>query len=117
MALKPLRKNRRITHLVLAKTLKVLLDGPASPQEIAELTGVRLATAQEWMRSLRKEGCVHISGWLPDKRGRDVTAVYKMGNGADKPRYRMTDAEKGAKYRAKKRAMKIQSMLTGVTHD
>jgi len=117
MALKSLQKNRRITHIVLAKTLKALLEGPASPQEIAEITGVRLATAQEWMRSLRKEGCVHIGGWLPDIRGRDATAVYALGEGRDKPRFRMTEAQKGKRYRDKKRALRIQSIITGVNHD
>jgi len=117
MALKSLQKTRRITHIVLAKTLKALLDGPASPQEIAEITGIRLPTAQEWMRSLRKEGCVHISGWLPDVLGRDATAVYQLGKGRDTPRKRMSGTEKTRRYRARKRQREIQSIITGVNHD
>lgn len=115
MALKSLKKSRRITHIILAKTLKALLDGPVTPQEVAEITGVRLATAQEWMRALRKEECVHIGGWVPDSRGRDATAVYKLGAGKDKPRFKVSDTEKSRRYRERKRLRQIQLLTAGVS--
>jgi predicted ArsR family transcriptional regulator len=114
MALKPLKLKSRITHITLAKTLRVLLDGPATVHEIAEVTGVMPRTAAEWMRALRKEECAHISGWVPDSRGRDATAVFSLGKGKDKPRHRFTEAERQARRRAKKRQLHIQSLITGV---
>lgn len=111
MSLKPLKLKSRITHITLAKTLKVLLDGPATAHEIAEVTGVMPRTAAEWVRAMRKEGCVHISGWIPDSRGRDVTAVFSIGQGKDKPRSRMSQAERTRRYRAKKRQLTQDKLL------
>lgn len=114
MALKPLKLKSRITHITLAKTLKMLLDGPATVHEIAEVTGVMPRTAAEWMRALRKESCVHISGWVPDSRGRDATAVFSLGKGKDKPRHRFTEAERQARRRARKKQAEIHKLIIGV---
>lgn len=115
MAIKPLNKFRKINHLVLAQTVKLLLDGPATAHEVAEHTGIHIVTAQEWMRGLRKEGAVHISGWIADGLGRDTTAVYQLGKGRDKPRHRFTPAERQARYRARKRQLNTQAIITGAT--
>lgn len=104
MAIKSLHIFRKVNHLVMAQTIKLLLTGPITAHEIAEHTGIHLVTAQEWMRCLRKEKAIHISGWLPDSLGRDVTAVYTVGKGRDKERHRMTPAERTKRYRDKKRA-------------
>jgi predicted ArsR family transcriptional regulator len=111
MALKPLNKYRKVSYVVLAQTIKLMLDGPITAHELSEHTGIHVVTAQEWMRSLHKEGVVHINGWLPDALGRDVTAVYKMGNGKDKPRHKFTAAERQARHRAKKRQLEMHRVL------
>jgi hypothetical protein len=113
MALKPLTKFRKVSHVVLAKTVKLLLTSPATAHEVAEHTGLHLVTAQEWMRSLRKEGAVHISGWLADSLGRDVTAVYTLGPGNDKPRHKFTTAERTARYRERKQKAARDRMILG----
>ena len=115
MAIKPLIKFRKINQLVMAQTVKLLLDGPATAHEVAEHTGIHLVTAQEWMRCLRKEGAVHISGWLADRLGRDTTAVFQLGIGKDKPRHKFTPAERQARHRARKRQLHNQSVITGAT--
>jgi predicted ArsR family transcriptional regulator len=118
MALTPLTKYRKISYVALAKTMKLLMDGPATAHEVSEVTGIHVVTAQEWMRSLHKEGCVHIGGWIHDSLGRDTTAVYHLGKGLDKPRHKFTPAERQARHRARKRQAHIQSIITGVTtHD
>jgi len=101
----------------MAQTLKILLDGPATAHEVAEHTGIHLITAQEWMRALRKEGVVHIGGWLADSLGRDVTAVYQLGKGRDKPRHKFTHAERQARHRARKKQAALDKLIIGVTHD
>ena len=113
MAIKTLTKYRKISHVALAKTMRMLLDGPVTAQEISEETGIHIVTAQEWMRSLRKEGCIHIGGWLPDALGRDTTAVYQMGKGKDKPRHKFTPAERQARHRARKRQATIDKLILG----
>ena len=114
MAWKPLGAYRKVSHVVLAQTMKALIDGPVTSHEIAEITGIHIVTAQEWMRSLRKEGAVHITAWLPDSMDRDVTAVYKMGPGKDKPRRKLTDTQRQARYREKKRRMALDQLLSMV---
>jgi len=117
MAVKPLTKLRKVNHRTMAQTLKILLDGPATAHEVAEHTGIHLITAQEWMRALRKEGVVHIGGWLADSLGRDVTAVYQLGKGRDKPRHKFTHAERQARHRARKKQAALDKLIIGVTHD
>jgi predicted ArsR family transcriptional regulator len=113
MAVKPLNKLRKVNHRTMAQTIKILLDGPATAHEIAEHTGIHIITAQEWMRCLRKEGAVHIGGWLPDSLGRDVTAVYQIGKGKDKPRHKFTPAERQARHRARKKQATLDKLILG----
>jgi DNA-binding transcriptional ArsR family regulator len=112
MALTPVNKYRKVSYIVLAQTMKALIEGPVTSHELAEITGIHQITAGEWLRSLRKEGAVHISGWLPDSMDRDVTAVYSIGKGRDKPRRKLTPSERQARYRAKKRRMALDQLLS-----
>jgi len=113
MALTPLTKYRKISYVALAKTMKLLMDGPATAHEVSEVTGIHLVTAQEWMRSLHKEGCIHIGGWIPDGLGRDTTAVYHLGKGRDKPRHKFTPAERQARHRARKKQATLDKLILG----
>jgi predicted ArsR family transcriptional regulator len=113
MALTPLVKYRKISYVALAKTMKLLMDGPATAHEVSEVTGIHTVTAQEWMRSLHKEGCIHIGGWIPDGLGRDTTAVYHLGKGRDKPRHKFTPAERQARHRARKKQATLDKLILG----
>jgi len=113
MALTPLTKYRKISYVALAKTMKLLMDGPATAHEVSEVTGIHTVTAQEWMRSLHKEGCIHIGGWIPDGLGRDTTAVYHLGKGRDKPRHKFTPAERQARHRARKKQATLDKLILG----
>ena len=109
------RTVRRIGHMTLAKTLKLMLDGPTTAQEVSEFTGVHLRTAQEWFRNLKAEGCVHVCAWHPDSIGRDSIPVWKLGKGTDKKKKVLGNTESARLYRERKKKLQIQSIITGVT--
>jgi hypothetical protein len=104
----------KVSHMALAKTLKLLLEGPVTAQKVSEVTGVHLLTAQEWVRALRKEGVVHIGDGIADRLERDITPVYAMGSGPDKERRRLTTAQRQARYRERQKKLAQQKQLDEV---
>ena len=108
-----MRIVRRIGHLTLAKTLKLLLDGPTTAQEVSEVTGVHLRTAQEWFRALKAEGCVHVTAWHPDSLGRDSIPVWKLGKGTDKKKQTLGNTESARRYRERKKIIQRDRMILG----
>ena len=97
----------KVNQTTYALTMKLLLDGPVTAQEIVEETGLHLVTAQRLMRIFKKHGVVHVCAWEADRLGRDVTPVYKLGKGKDKPRHKFTAAERQARHRAKTQVMGV----------
>lgn len=97
----------KVNQDTYARAFKLLLQDPATAHEIAEETGLHVVTSQNLMRCLKKHKVVHISAWDVDKLGRDCTPVYKLGNGKNVGRRRVTDAERTKRYREKKKQLNI----------
>lgn len=97
----------RIGHLTLAKTWKEFERRDMTIHDLVEVVGIHPVTAGEWCRALNKQRCIHIVGWQKDSRGRDVTAVYRFGEGFDRPKSRMTPAQRQAAYKERQRALKV----------
>jgi hypothetical protein len=93
----------KVSHKTLAKTLALLLKGPVTAQKISLHAQVHIVSAQAWVRALHQQKAVHIAGWEPDSLGRDATPVYALGEGDDKPRRKLSAAERTARYRAKRK--------------
>jgi hypothetical protein len=105
MATKPLRKVRKVNAATLARTLKLMQVRPfVSAALVADRVGIHIITAQEWMRCLRKERAIHISGWAKDTLGRDASPLYALGPGLDAPRAKLTPAQRTQRYRDKLKA-------------
>ena len=97
-----------------ARLFKMLLKEPVTAHELAEESGIHLVTAQSLMRTLKKHKVVHVVGWIPDALDRDVTPIYKLGEGRDKPRRKLSYAERQRRYRARKEAKQQQLLLMGM---
>lgn len=95
----------KVNQDMYARALRMLLDDPITAHDLAEETGMHVVTAQSFMRALQSHEVVHITDWERDSMGRDSTPVYKLGAGKDKPRRKMTAAERQARHRAKKASL------------
>lgn len=103
-----INKTTQETYAIL---FKHLLDSPMTAHELAAETGVHIVTAQRLMRILKQYKVVHICAWEKDSRGRDVTPVYKLGTGKDKPKAKMTTAERTKRYRDKLAGLMLQNLI------
>ena len=103
----------KLNAMSQAKAIAALLSGPHSAHELAELTGLHVLTCSEYLRALRKEHAAHISGWEPDRMGRDATPVFALGRGRDVKRRKLTQVERQARSRAKQRAARDLQVAAG----
>lgn len=92
----------KINQDTYGRLFRMLLDDPCTAHDLSHETGLHIVTAQSLMRTLKKHKVVHVSAWETDRLGRDTTPVYKLGEGRDKPRRRMTQSERQQRYRNKK---------------
>lgn len=97
----------KVNQDTYARLLKELLDGPLSAHDAVEATGIHIVTAQNLMRCLKKHQVVHVVAWDADSLGSDVTPVYGLGAGKDKPRRKLTAAERQRAWRAKKAGLAL----------
>jgi predicted ArsR family transcriptional regulator len=107
-------KNKRmikINAILQAQLIKLLLEGTYTCAELAEQTGLHYVTVLQYTRELHRVGAAHIAEWEKDWRGRDLSKIYKLGAGKDKPRHKFTQAQRQVAYRIKKKQMKLMEML------
>lgn len=101
----------KVNQETYARVFAELLENPMTAHDAVEVAGLHIVTAQSLFRCLKKHRVVHVAAWEPDSRGRDVTPVYGLGKGRDKPRRKKTAAQRQAQCRAKKAAM---AMVNGL---
>ncbi len=107
----PNNKNKRIIKInaiTQARLIKLLLEGTYNCQELADETGLHYVTVLQYTRELHRMKAAHITAWEKDTRGRDVIKVYKLGEGRDAKRQKLSPADRQRAYRTKKR---MQYML------
>jgi hypothetical protein len=103
----------KMNQEMYAMVFKMLVEDPCTTHDLVEETGMHLVTAQRLMRCFNKHKLVHVCAWEKDAKGRDCTQVYKFGKGKDKPRARMTTAERTERYRSKKKMIALTNVLHG----
>lgn len=94
------KKIIKINAICQAQLIKLLFDGVYTCHELAEQTGLHYVTVLHYTRELHAAGAAYICAWEKDGRGRDVIKIYKIGEGRDAKRKKMTPAERQAKSRA-----------------
>jgi predicted ArsR family transcriptional regulator len=112
----PNNKGKRvikINSLTQAKLIRLMLDGDLNCEELAEETGLHYVTVLQYARELHRAGAAFIHHWEKDTRGRDVIKVYKIGQGKDAKRQRMTAGERQARVRKRKQMMTAINMTAG----
>lgn len=104
--------QNKLNQAKYARLIKLLTQRPHTAHELAEAVELHIVNTQGLMRTLMEYRVVHISAWLPNSRGIDTTPVYKFGPGRkNAERRKMSDAERTAKYREKKK-QKVKHWLT-----
>ena len=96
----------KVNQETYARAIKLILNRPVSAHEIAHNTGLHIVTAQRLMRTFKEHEIIYICSWRQDSKGRDAIPVYELGFRKDKPRRAMTQAQRQAKCRAKKKGKK-----------
>lgn len=108
-------KNKivKMNAVAQAQLIKLLIQGAYSCKELAEMTGLHYVTVLQYCRELHEAEAVHICMWVKDERGRDLTKIYKLGEGNDKKRQRIPDKVRQAKYRDKIKQQRMQEVIAG----
>ena len=103
----------KVNAMSQAQLIKAMLDGTHTCYELAEITGLHYVTVLHYCRELHKAKAAHICMWEKDSKGRDLLKVYKIGQGADAKRSKMTASERQKRYRAKKKQTEMSKVIAG----
>lgn len=103
----------KINAFLQAMLIKNLLDGEYNCQDLADITGLHYVTVQQYTRELHRAGAAYIARWEKDARGRDNIKVYKIGEGRDAKRQKLTAAERQQRLRDKRKAMELSQVMAG----
>lgn len=103
----------KVNAWAFAQLVRYMLEGTYNCRELAELTGLHYVTVLQYTREMYRAGACHICMWDQDARGRDMVKIYKLGEGRDAKRRKLTAAERQARVRAKKKALELNQMLIG----
>lgn len=114
---KPKRPKRdriiKVNAISYANLVKLLMDGLYTTHELAEQTGLHYVTVCQYTRELHRAGAAYICAWQTDSRDRDCIKIYKLGNGKDKARRRLSGSERQRRHREGKRGRINSVFLLG----
>ena len=103
-----MKRTTRVNALAFSIMIKSLLDGGYTAKELAETTGLAIATVRDYVNYMHKAGAVYISGWDQDDCGRHKARQYTLGEGIDMKKPKPApQAQKSARWRNKLRNINI----------
>ena len=102
------KHTTRVNALAFSIMIKFLLDGGYTAKELAETTGLAIATVRNYLNSLHRAGAIYVSGWDQDDCGRYKAKQFALGEGIDMKKPKPApQAQKSARWRAKLRNISI----------
>lgn len=104
----------KVNQEAYAMVIRALMDEPQTLTMLQELTGLHRVTLYRLFRILKKHRIVHVSGWEQDRRGRDMYPIFTMGEGKDKPKFKMSQREIARRYREKQKRKKATEALDNI---
>lgn len=105
------KKIIKINAICQAQLIKAMLDGVYSCAELAEVTGLHYVTVLQYTRELHAAGAAHICMWEKDIHGRDSIKVYKIGEGKDAKRQKLSAAQRQARSRSKRSNIEMNQRM------
>ena len=105
------KKIIKINAICQAQLIKAMLDGVYTCAELAEVTGLHYVTVLQYTRELHAAGAAHICMWEKDIHGRDAIKVYKIGEGKDAKRQKMSAAQRQARIRSKRNNIEMNQRM------
>ena len=95
---------KRINAIMQATMLRALYEGPCTVQDLCEACGGGIVAIRGYILALRKLKLVHIAEWHEAANGAAVIPAYVWGpDKKDVKRPVKTNAERSARYKARKR--------------
>lgn len=103
----------KMSAILQAKLIKMLLEDGYSCEELAQETGLNYVTVLQYCRELHLAGAAYIMRYDKDTRGRDSIKVYKLGASRDAKRAKLTPAQRQQRVRDRKK----MANLLGLTRE
>lgn len=101
-------KRKRNNAVIALKMQALLIERPASYEELVAVSELARHSVEHWVRNMRRAGYVHIAEYVRDERGRYLVPLFRFGPGvdADRPAPKLTLAERQRGYRERKKGEK-----------
>lgn len=108
------RSQPRLTALIQAKILRLLVEDPCTVAELVQETEVHIQTIRSYLRALHEFKLVRRAGWVMDKGGRRTIPLWAWGpdkRDTAKPIY--SSRERTQRYRANRRSRELNEAILG----
>ncbi len=103
----------KVNAIAYSHMIKALFTGDHTCDELAEITGLHVLTVYQYCRALHAAKAIHICRRDPDKLGRHIIKIYKLGEAKDAPPVRMSGRERQAATRARAKARELAAVMGG----
>lgn len=111
-----MRKQVKVGAITYAHLIKNMMHGDMNCRELADETGLHYVTVLQYTRELHAVGAAHISRFDADAQGRHNIKVYKLGQGKDAKRVRMTAVQRRARYLERRKSLANPLFRLGEAH-